>query len=570
MKIKRIGKTLLCTMAAALFGAALSPAVLSARAEVSPALCEVDGVSYRYFDEALSAWGQGTTMKLLENCTLTGLMSAYSEPLGLDHLSVKESKTLDLNGKTLTGAKGSSVIYVTGTGVTFTLTDTSSSKSGAVTGGDAVFGGGIAVSGATLDFQGGSISGNTGVSGGGVYVNEGTVTLGGGTIKGNKADFGGGIYLLASTLNMKNAFSEVTGNTAVAFGGGVYAYGKGEISSALTVESGKINENTAQMGGGVALWKNATLNFGGNAEISKNTAQSGGGAFVFGDEENVGIRDSRFYMTGGTVSSNTATDSLGGGIKVGRGGLFQMTGGTISGNTAVGGGGVSVDGGAEAVFGGTASVKQNLRGENADNVNFFSDSALSLKDDFSGEIGFNCSSYGVICKDYKGNTQGITADDPAYEIFFENGTLTVGMQEPTGIFVETMPAKLDYALDETPDFAGMVVKATFKDGHTAEIRNYTVDRSPFTKSNTVRQITYTVNGTAYTAQVSFRVDGVSASQGGAGQGGTGQNGEVFEGGFIAVVVLSGLFLIALVFVGIYTDGFKGKRKKKEKNAEHAE
>lgn len=569
MKIKRIGKTLLCTAAAALFGVALSPSALSARADVSPALFEVDGVSYRYFDEALSAWGQGTTMKLLENCTLTGLMSAYSEPLGLTHLSVTESKTLDLNGKTLTGTKGSSVIYVTGEGVTFTLTDTSSSKSGAVTGGDAVFGGGIAVSGATLNFQGGSVSGNTGVSGGGIYVNEGTVEFGGGTVKGNKADFGGGIYLLGSTLNMKNGASDVTGNTAVAFGGGVYAYGEKEVPSVLTVESGKIHENSAQNGGGIALWKNATLNLSGSAEISKNTAQSGGGVYLFGDEENVGIRDSRFYMTGGAVSSNTATDSLGGGIKVGRGGLFQMTGGTISGNTAVGGGGVSVDGGAEAVFGGTASVKQNLRGENADNVSFFSDSILSLKDDFSGEIGFNCSSYGVICKDYKGSTKGVTADDPAYEIFFENGMLTVGMQEPTGIFIETLPTKLDYTLNDTPDFAGMVVKATYKDGHTAEIRNYTVDSAPFTKSNTVRQITYTVNGTAYTAQVSFRVDGVSAGQGGAGQGGAGQS-NVFEGGFIAVVVLSGLFLIALVFVGIYTDGFKGKRQKKEKNTEHAE
>ena len=555
----KIGKTLLCTAAAAFLGVALSPAVLSARAEVSPALCEVNGVSYRYFDEALSAWGQGTTMKLLENCTLSDLKSSSSEALGLDHLTVTESKTLDLNGKTLTGAQTGSVIYVAGEGVAFTLTDTSSSKSGKITGGSSVFGGGINLSGATLNFQGGAIADNTGVSGGGIYANEGTVNLNGGAVTGNKADFGGGIYLLGSTLNMSGSSSLVEGNEAAIMGGGIYAYGKGDLSSSLLLSGGKLSGNTAVIGGGATLWRGVAMELSGSAEIVGNHAQGGAGVYLFGDEENVGTRDSRFTMTGGKIVSNVGGNSLGGGVKVGKGGSFQMTAGTVGENTSQqGGGGVSIDSGAEAVFGGTAVVKQNTAKGKTDNVRFYGGCLLSLQDDFKGEIGFNCSSYGVIGKGYKGSASGITADDEGYEILVENGDLSIGILEATGIFIEKMPEKLDYALSDTPDLTGMVVKVTYKDGRTAEIKNYTIDSSPFTRSNTVREITYTVNGKELKTNLSFRVEGVSAAE----------SGEVFEGGFIAVVVLSGLFLIALVFVGFYTDGFKGRRKKKEAKAEN--
>jgi TolB-like protein len=120
---------------------------------------------------------------------------------------------------------------------------------------------------------------------------------------------------------------------------------KGNNASLVTVNSrgtlimnagAKIACNDSDwVGGGVLVNAKGTFTMTGG-EISSNTASSdfragGGGVYVAGE----GV----FTMTGGEISNNTLSGE-GGGVKVK--GTFTMRGGEISGNTASNGGGVSV------------------------------------------------------------------------------------------------------------------------------------------------------------------------------------------------------------------------------------
>ncbi len=557
MKVKSIGKTLLCAAAIALCGIVSVPGGLSASADVSPALCDVNGVSYRYFDEALAAWKQGTTLKLLADCPLSELKDVSDAPLGLDSLSVTETKTLDLNGKTLSGTEKSSVLYISGAGVTFTLTDSSAAKNGKITGGSSTFGGGINVSGATLNFNGGAVTGNSGNSGGGIYASDAAVNLGGGTIEGNTADFGGGLYLFRSSLELgKDVASSVSGNTATTLGGGIYAYGTEEARSVLTLNGGKIDGNTAAMGGGIAVWQGASVLFGEKAEISGNHADGGAGVYLFGKTAEKS-HAANFEMNGGTISSNVGGKFFGGGVKVGNGAIFKMTAGSVTGNsTQANGGGISAEEGAEVSFGKSASVKQNVCGSKENNVFYISGCKLSIGSDFSGALGLTCLEYGKICDKNVATLNGIVADDPDFEIYAQDDGIYCRSYLPVRLYIEKMPAKLTYSLGETPDLSGMVVKVVYKDKREVEVKDYTFDEAPFAEGNAVRRISYTANGVTLSAQLAFSLNLPTVDN-------PQPQPDIFPGGFIAVVVLSALFVAAVIFVAIYTNGFRGRKKKQK-------
>ncbi|MAT61831.1 MAG: hypothetical protein CMH41_09365, partial [Micrococcales bacterium] len=71
--------------------------------------------------------------------------------------------------------------------------------------------------------NGGTITGNTASAfGGGIYNNpDGTMNLNGGSISRNTAtDSGGGIYTNGGTVNLNGG--TITGNEATNFGGGIY------------------------------------------------------------------------------------------------------------------------------------------------------------------------------------------------------------------------------------------------------------------------------------------------------------------------------------------------------------
>ncbi len=568
MKKSKGWKTLLC--AAAICGAVSLGCLgnLSALADVAPALCEVNGVSYQQFDEALTNWTQGTTLKLLEDCALSDVRE-------LNSVTVTESKTLDLNGKTLKGTGSASVLRVTGEGVVFTVSDSSAGKTGKITGGSAVMGGGLYLSDATLNLSGGSVTGNEAGSGGGIYSANATINLNGGSIANNSAQFGGGIYLNDGALNVPDASASVVQeNTASVNGGGIYALGTVTGSATIALNGGKICENSASMGGGVAVWGGASLDLAVNGEISANHAVGGAGVYVFGNKRNSETdKIGSFNMRGGKIEGNVGGIGFGSGVKVGGGGLFTMNGGSVTDNTTeMNGGGVSVDEGGEAKFGGMAQVTDNLRGDKNNNVFFVDGSKLTVEDNFKGKLGFSHPAYGVICQNYTGELDGFSADDPDYEIYRENSNVSIGSSVPAQLVVVTPPSKLTYNAGETPDYAGMTVKVVYKDGRETEVKDYTADSAPLTAVSLDREISYTIQNVTVKTSVRFALNGAAQTPGtqtpapqpgsGSGSGGQTSGGKAFPGGFIAIVVLSALYVVAFIAVCFITHGFRGKKKSK--------
>lgn len=165
--------------------------------------------------------------------------------------------------------------------------------------------------------------------GGGIYCQyAGDVTINGGIIRNNEAiQAGGGIaYIGTRTLTMNGG--EIYGNQASpesGFGGGILLQGKGQV------KGGKIYENSAYDGGGIATGKNANLEITGGV-ISGNTASSaGGGIYLF--------KNSIVKLSGGQISNNKGKQ--GGGVTAAFNSHFIMGGsGLISGNEAYTGGGV--------------------------------------------------------------------------------------------------------------------------------------------------------------------------------------------------------------------------------------
>ncbi len=108
-------------------------------------------------------------------------------------------------------------------GGNLTLDDSSSGKTGTLTGGNSTGnGGGVYVSG-TFTMNGGTISGNTSMQhGGGVCVSSGTFTMNGGTISGNTSGYGSGVYVENNTGFQISGGATVTGNALNGAANNVY------------------------------------------------------------------------------------------------------------------------------------------------------------------------------------------------------------------------------------------------------------------------------------------------------------------------------------------------------------
>ncbi|MCQ2387018.1 MAG: MBG domain-containing protein, partial [Clostridia bacterium] len=210
---------------------------------------------------------------------------------------------------------------------------------GMITGGNASgkntedkYGGGVYVTG-TLNMFDGNIAGNTAVNGGaGIYITGGTFEMNGGAIS----------YNYASVNN--------------AIGGGIYG-----DSSSITLNSGTINNNSANGGGGIYLSKTSSMEMNGGI-ITENKARGGQGGGI------QAFFSGKFTMTAGSITNNQAV--LGGGIFINSKDLnFSMSGGTISGNNVIkymtfplNGGGIYLYNFASATFGGSAQITGNTLG----------------------------------------------------------------------------------------------------------------------------------------------------------------------------------------------------------------
>ena len=172
---------------------------------------------------------------------------------------------------------------------------------GYVAGGNSSGWGGGVYSNGTVSMTGGVIAANSGNSGGGMFVDGGSFTMDGGIISGNKTHGGTG----------------VAGSTNFALGGGIFAK-----NATVTINGGYITNNRengecdqdgfgCHGGGGIATI-GGSLTMAGGYVTGNDSKEAGGGMYV-GHANEAGTA---FTMTGGTVASNCATGSEGGGIRV--------------------------------------------------------------------------------------------------------------------------------------------------------------------------------------------------------------------------------------------------------------
>lgn len=200
-------------------------------------------------------------------------------------------------------------------------------------------------------------------AGAGISVEENsTLDISGGVIAGNYAPSGGGVYARNSTVHMVGGIisGNGTNNSQSGFGAGICAE-----NSNVAITDGHITNNKYQNyddshkgngchgGGGIAAFNGGSLAIAGGYITGNYSAEAGGG--VYAGAWNKAL--SGFTFSGGTIASNVAQNSEGGGIRISAPtvGVFEVPKGShayITNNTTNttndwGGGGVFVQGSSE-------------------------------------------------------------------------------------------------------------------------------------------------------------------------------------------------------------------------------
>ena len=155
--------------------------------------------------------------------------------------------------------------------------------------------------GSTLVISDGVIAGNYAPSGGGVYARNSTVNMVGGIISGNgtnndQSGYGAGICAENSNVAITNGY--ITNNR--------YQHYVNEEGTTKHLGNG------CHGGGGIAAWNGGSLTIAGGYITGNYSAEAGGG--VYAGAWNSALSGFTFY--GGTVASNVAQNSEGGGIRI--------------------------------------------------------------------------------------------------------------------------------------------------------------------------------------------------------------------------------------------------------------
>lgn len=226
--------------------------------------------------------------------------------------------------------------------------------------------------GSIVNMSGGYVCGATSMNHGagielGTMNNSGaTLNLIGGVIAGNYAPIGGGVNAYGSKINMTGG--TISGNGTFkdlpGYGAGICAQ-----NSDVTVSDGYVTNNNCQFdyikqqgmedkhkgngchgGGGIAAFNGGSLKINGGYITGNYSAEAGGGIYAGA----WGQALSSFTFSGGTIASNVAQNSEGGGIRIAAPttGVFEVPEGShayITNNTTNttndwGGGGVFVQG----------------------------------------------------------------------------------------------------------------------------------------------------------------------------------------------------------------------------------
>ena len=217
-------------------------------------------------------------------------------------------------------------------------------------------------SNSTLHFYGGNIAGNTSAgNGGGVYVDTGSFTMEGGNIAGNTSAGKGGGVYVENGARFTMSGGEIANNDAKGGGGGVAVC---DADSKFTMTGGSITGNTNKArgnGGGGVYLFNHAEFEMFSGEITGNTS----------DQQSGGVHMSyycNFTMTGGSITGNTGYFNTGG-IYVSSSSIFTMSGGEITDNTAQWGpgGGIYVTS-STTIVSGSPTIIRNTAGGATNNV----------------------------------------------------------------------------------------------------------------------------------------------------------------------------------------------------------
>lgn len=198
---------------------------------------------------------------------------------------------LDLNGHTIDRGLSNSteavqdgcVIKVAGDWdglAELTINDSSTTKTGKITGGNNQDnGGGISVKFGTVTINEGSICGNhSAMEGGAIYVHNSTLTISGGKLFNNTAEYGGVISGETEDVIINGGI--ISGNKATYGGGAIIVYGY------LTITGGTITGNTSINGRGSGVYS-----YYGNVSVS-------GKCKIFGNYKNGTFDESTGKYTG--------------------------------------------------------------------------------------------------------------------------------------------------------------------------------------------------------------------------------------------------------------------------------
>ena len=190
---------------------------------------------------------------------------------------------------------------------------------------------------------------------GAVFVFGGDFEMNAGTISYNTCEtYAGAIMVEDGKFTMTGG--TISNNTSATYGGGIYV--DCGSSGSVVMENGFIQNNTAEVGGGVYIEKGNFTIYGG--QISSNEAISGGGVYIDDGVFTMSRGDNDTY---GTISNNIVRgdESYGGGLYLNNG-TVNMNVGYITGNSAGRHGGGAAIGygtfnmGADAVISSNTSV----------------------------------------------------------------------------------------------------------------------------------------------------------------------------------------------------------------------
>ena len=325
-------------------------------------------------------------------------------------IAVVGTKTLDLNGKTLSGKKTSRLFSIP-EGAKLTLTGGGVIKEGKVDEEGVPGCGGAIYNKGTLLVGNVTISGSYGHDCGGIYnALGGTLTIDGSTISGNSSGLGGGGVVNYGTATIKNAVIE--NNKAGTRGGGIWS------DNSLTVENTVIRGNmaTEEEGGGVHV-KNGSATLDG-VTLEGNTSPDGGAIRIL-EGASVTIRGTS------VIRSNSATEHGGGGIK-NDGTLSIQDDLTITGNTSVGRG-AGIFQNSILNMQGAPKIYGNLRDGVNHNLYISTGRVITVDGAFT-----------------EGANVHVTLQEGKKEVFTSGYFTTNGYTDPTGIFSLDAATYLSY------------------------------------------------------------------------------------------------------------------------------